>query len=237
MKTKHLSDILNIKIGGDVMDKKLFVICLSENFNREKFNELLKLVSQEKQHEINKYQNFIDKKCSLYAQIAVKLIVGKELKIDCKNINILEDSLGKPYIENTKNIKFNISHAGNIIVIGFSNKSIGVDIEFECIDSIKIAKRFFTKKEYEFIKKDVNPPTAFLEIWTKKEAYVKCLGTGLKKSLNSFCTMDNNLKDKFITIKVNKYIISFYDGIYNKDLPIVELAEKEIENLSSLDYL
>ncbi len=219
------------KIYGDIMDRKLFIINLSTSFNKEKFYELSKFVSQTKLNKINEHQNCMDKKLSLYAEIAVKLIIAKELKIDYKKISIVVDELGKPYIENERNINFNISHAKNIIVIGISNNSIGVDIEFECINGTKIAERFFTRKEYEYIKENVNPGEAFLEIWTKKEAYIKCSGIGLRAPLNSFCVLDTSLKDKFITFKRDIYVVNFYDGISNKELSIIELMESEIENL------
>lgn len=215
-----------------IMKRKIFIINLSREFNEEKFYKFLNLISKTKITKINGLKKFMDKKQSLYAQIAVKLIMGKELGINYENILIKEDSFGKPFIENCKNIYFNISHSQNIIAIGFSENPVGIDVEFEGVDGIKIAKRLFTKKENDYIKNSTNPKKAFLEIWTKKEAYVKYLGVGLKKPLNEFCVLCEEINTRFIMIHSDNYVISFYDDLAEKQIEIIEISEEEIEHLN-----
>lgn len=212
--------------------RKIFLLPLKNCLDLKKFDTLLQFVSKEKADRIKKHYNNTDKKLSLYAQLAVKLIVNKEYGIDINRITIITDDFGKPYISEYPDIYFNISHTHNIIAIGFSYNPVGIDIEKKNNKSMDIAKRFFTQNEYEYIRcNKKNQNDAFLEIWTKKESYIKCSGIGLRMPLKDFCVMDKQLNDKFITLKKDEYVVSFYDGIYNKELPLIELTEEELENL------
>lgn len=60
---------------------------------------------------------------------------------------------------------------------------------------LRIGKRFFINKEYEYImnKNLISRLEYFYEIWTLKESYIKAVGMGLSISLNSFniCINDN----------------------------------------------
>ncbi len=212
--------------------RKMYIIPLKKYFDTKKFNELLQFVSTEKAEQVKRFYNNMDKKLSLYAQVAVKLIIQKECNIDIKKMSIISDKWGKPYILELPDIHFNISHTHNTIAIGFSENPVGVDIESQHDKSLEIAKHFFTQKEYDYIScENKNQDIAFLEIWTKKESYIKCSGIGLRKSLKDFCVMDEGLKDMFITLKRDDYVISFFDGTSNKELPLIELTEKEVEEL------
>lgn len=213
-------------------NRRLYILPLKNRFNEQTFKMLLQYVSIEKAQQIEELYYQIDKKLSLYAQIAVKLIIQKEYNIGFDKISIVNDELGKPYIKNLPNIFFNISHTHNVIAIAFSTNKVGVDIEKETETSSKIAKRFFTPKECEYIMSSSNEHSkAFLEIWTKKEAFVKYLGLGLRKPLNDFCVLSDLLKDKFLTLQQENCIISFYDGMDKNNVEIIKLTEKEIEKL------
>ena len=214
------------------MSRKLYILPLNNKFDVSIFNNLLSYVSDEKAVEIKKLYYNMDKKLSLYAQVAVKLIVQKEFGIDIDKISIVNDDLGKPYIEGHEKIFFNISHTHNVIAIAFSDNKVGVDIEKETENSVGIAKRFFTEEEYEYIVEiSEEPMKAFLEIWTKKEAFVKYLGLGLRKPLDDFCVVNDSLKDKFLTLQRENCVVSYYDGNDKDGVEIIKLTEKEIEKL------
>lgn len=100
------------------------------------------------------------------------------LRKNVEKIEVLEGKYKKPFIKNHKGIKFNISHTDGLVIVGFSQEEIGVDIEwinkrFEYKD---IVNNCFTDSEIEYID---NNFCKFYELWTIKEAYLKCDGIGL----------------------------------------------------------
>ena len=87
-------------------------------------------------------------------------------------------------------IEFSSGHSKNCGVIVTGPSPLGVDIEAleRPIDYLGIAKHCFADEECADIRRARGNArrTAFFNCWTGKEAYVKALGVGLRKSLRSF---------------------------------------------------
>ena len=69
--------------------------------------------------------------------------------------------------------------------------------------------------EYKYILESESQGNAFYEIWTKKEAYVKFLGTGLSTPLSSFDVTNKNLSSKFYTKQISEYMLSIFSENQN----------------------
>lgn len=98
---------------------------------------------------------------------------------------------GKPVVslhQNPNNIEFNLSHAGEYVMVGISdNGPIGVDIEkIKGKDWQPIAKRFFHPLEVEQLEQADDANQLFFQLWTLKEAFVKAIGHGLSYGLEKF---------------------------------------------------
>lgn len=96
---------------------------------------------------------------------------------------------GKPRIAGRTDFHYNLSHAGNWVVIAWASGEVGIDIEKISWDAGKarLARRFFTENEQAYVFRDAEDPAErFFRIWTAKESYLKYLGTGLSKALDSF---------------------------------------------------
>lgn len=119
--------------------------------------------------------------CSLTATKTVKAIASKMLGVSREKLSILKGKNGKPYFAQYPKLHFNVSHSENGIAIAFSSNPIGIDIEKIREINLKTAERFFTKKETDYIYgAPLNSHRRFLEIWTKKEAFIKQKGLTLK---------------------------------------------------------
>lgn len=89
---------------------------------------------------------------------------------------------GKPYLKESE-ISFNLSHSHGLALYAFTlSQNIGIDVEYlRDLESTQLAKRFFTIAEYNRL---ISLPiqqqqTAFFQVWTAKEAYLKATGDGL----------------------------------------------------------
>lgn len=92
---------------------------------------------------------------------------------------------GKPFVATRSGLHFNLSHSANLALLGLGEGlPIGVDIEspthlFEDFEST--ARLCFTQAELEELQSypAAHRFAAFLRGWTRKEACLKAIGTGL----------------------------------------------------------
>ena len=182
---------------------KIFLTDISD-MNDDIMNKGLKLVPAYRKDKIERYRFMEDKERSLAAGLllnyATKLYsiymsyAGEiELKTASDDIfNVKLDELVKSYdtsydynIEYAGNGKpvysgldtyFNLSHAGTCVVCAVSDRAVGIDIERPRKNAIKVAERFFTQAECDWIGDD---SLRFARIWTLKEAYAKLTGDGI----------------------------------------------------------
>ncbi len=116
---------------------------------------------------------------------------GQYLDQNPKRIVFEQGQYGKPAFADEKNLKFNISHSGDMIVLGFvKDIEIGVDVEKvkNDFDVMDIANNFFSPKEIASLTalpKDIQS-LAFYCCWTRKESIIKAEGSGLSFPLDSF---------------------------------------------------
>ncbi|MFN8578315.1 MAG: 4'-phosphopantetheinyl transferase superfamily protein [Candidatus Sericytochromatia bacterium] len=174
----------------------VIIYCIKISNNLSKISYYKTLLNNEEIFKANRFYFEKDRDCYILARGKLRELLGTILDINPKKIEFKYNDFNKPFIDS--NIKFNISHSKDYILIGFSNShDIGVDIEY-IKDNIKYKQliyRFFSENE---IKEFLTIPEqfqkeAFFNGWTRKEAYIKAIGKGLNISLNSF---DVSLKDE-----------------------------------------
>ena len=98
---------------------------------------------------------------------------------------------GKPRLAGGEGCGFNLSHSGAVALIGIGpGEGIGVDLEvLHDIDDVwPLAEQNFTMGEYEALRRtpNVDVARAFLRGWTRKEACLKAVGSGLSIAPASF---------------------------------------------------
>ncbi len=95
---------------------------------------------------------------------------------------------GKPRLEGGAPLSFNLAHSGDWAALAVaSGGELGVDLEvFRNVrDARAISRRYFAPSEHAAIEVEESD-TPFLRVWTRKEAVVKLIGTGLLQPLTSF---------------------------------------------------
>jgi 4'-phosphopantetheinyl transferase len=147
-------------------------------------------------HRANRFRFRADERRFIIGRSALRIILSRYAGMAPNKITFLYNAYGKPELPNhplTPAIHFNISHSGELALIGIChNRRLGIDIEWldRAVRIQTIADRYFSPEESEAIRS--LPPEqqrlAFFRCWTAKEAYLKALGVGLYGSLNNLRT-------------------------------------------------
>jgi len=144
-------------------------------------------------------------------------ILGHLLKTNSQKFEFTYTKHGMPMLSPTTGyaeINFNVSHSYDIALIAITiNQPVGIDIEKirTDIDFEKLAARFFSEREYaEIMKYDGQKRLhSFFATWTRKEAIVKAVGTGIASGLKSFdVSVDPIAPAKLIESRWGEEIIS-----------------------------
>ncbi|MBN2040683.1 MAG: 4'-phosphopantetheinyl transferase superfamily protein [Spirochaetes bacterium] len=134
-----------------------------------------------------------DRNRDIINRAVLRLLLSKYIKIDPGRINYNYNKFNKPELSHPVNneLKFNLSHSGNLIIYAFSlRREIGIDIEKkrELNDADGIISRFCSEQEKSeyFSYPAEERGNIFISCWTRKEAYIKARGEGLAFPLNNF---------------------------------------------------
>lgn len=183
------------------------------NLSEEEFEYYYSLMGENKKNRVNKFRFVDDKKRTVAGEMLSRKAIALFCSVDEKSIVFEHHENGKPYAKDI-DVEFNISHSEDIVVCAVSNKQIGIDVEKIRRVNLDIAKRICSEEELKYIfgykpsendfsdSDDVEIITRFFELWTKKEAYVKCSGIGISGGLYYTPNIDS--------IVDNGYVISIY---------------------------
>lgn len=123
----------------------------------------------------------------------LRSLISRYLSDHPGKVSLSQNPFGKPILwgEHANALFFNGSKSGKWTLIALSkNIDLGVDIEDKNqeIDFLNIVNRFFSpveKSEFLSLSNDARREAFFLG-WTRKEAYLKCNGSGLSIPLAHF---------------------------------------------------
>lgn len=149
---------------------------------------LSSILSEDERKRSDRYKFLSDKNKFIICRGMLRVILSKYLDIPPDLIKFDYTDKGKPFIKDT-NLSFNLSHSQQLAVYAISvNEFLGIDLEYlgKNTDFEAIAKRFFTSREYEFIKglNERDKKEVFLRLWTRKEAYLKAIAQGIANGLD-----------------------------------------------------
>ena len=106
-----------------------------------------------------------------------KEALNQFLKMEYPNSEIIKDQYGKPHFKN-KQPHINYSHSQSHFLWGeHAEFPIGVDVETERPQLLKVAHKFCNDVELEYTVNGKNLPL-LLAIWSAKESMFKAFGTG-----------------------------------------------------------
>ncbi len=126
----------------------------------------------------------------IIARGVLRDILSRYLQLEAKHVQLTYSKFGKPSLTDHE-YEFNLSHSHNLAVYAVTvGKRLGIDVEGirQIANLENIAMRFFAPIEYRTL---CNLPeeqklVSFLNCWTRKEAFIKAVGSGLSYPLDKF---------------------------------------------------
>ena len=144
----------------------------------------------------NRFYRACDRQRYVAARDLLRSILSLYVGDDPQNLRFTYGSHGKPALLActsglSTDVRFNLSHSGGLALYAFGRgREVGVDVEEirEIPDADAVSERFFSGVECRALQSlpDQKRAAGFFRCWTRKEAYVKGIGTGLSHPLDSF---------------------------------------------------
>jgi 4'-phosphopantetheinyl transferase len=125
----------------------------------------------------------------------VRVVLARQLGGQPRDIEVSRTDSGKPVV--TGGVHFNVSHSGDLILMAISGDcDVGVDVERRReIERVgQLTQRWLTAEERNevdrLVASGLNESSAFLRIWTLKEARLKAIGIGISGAAMSLADME-----------------------------------------------
>jgi 4'-phosphopantetheinyl transferase len=142
------------------------------------------LLSADERHRAGRFAFARERRRYIVARARLRQLLGERLGAAPESLQFVYHPHGKPALARRpgrRDLRFNVSHCGGVAAYAFAEgREVGVDLEREreIEDAEAIAERCFSPAE-----RDACRVLGFLYCWTRKEAFVKALGSGLSSPL------------------------------------------------------
>ncbi len=132
-----------------------------------------------------------DRRRFITAHVALRNILGKYCGLNPADVPLHLGTNGKPSLPATYRLGFNLSHSADTALLAVGCElELGVDLEriHALADALALAERHFSTSERTRLRQlapGAARDRAFLQCWTRKEAFAKSSGIGLRADLRA----------------------------------------------------
>jgi 4'-phosphopantetheinyl transferase len=175
-----------IPISEDRMNVWSANLDLSSNQN----DVFYKLLSADERERAARFRVIVDRQRFIASRGILRTLLGRYLDVAPQSISFSYGTYGKPAVPERR-LYFNLSHSRGRALYVFSAVSpLGVDLELvrTLPDLPQVGASIFSPaeaKQFAAIAPQ-DQPSAFFKCWTRKEALIKAIGTGLSYPLDRF---------------------------------------------------
>lgn len=149
-------------------------------------------LSDDEQARADRYKIERIRRRFIAARGQLRAILSKYLATTPEQIEFRYQSLGKPYLAppwSESSLQFNLSDSHEMALCGITvGNELGTDVERirDVQNFNELARRYFAKSEIVQLERMElgNRLLGFFNCWTRKEAYLKAVGSGLSFPLN-----------------------------------------------------
>ncbi|RNL73915.1 4'-phosphopantetheinyl transferase superfamily protein [Streptomyces sp. I6] len=155
----------------------------------------LTLLSEEERRTLRRIGNPATGVRYAAAHIWLRRLLGERIGVRAADVRFAREPRlrgngpqgGRPSVlDPAERTHFSLSYGGDSVLIGIAARPLGVDIEPvpEAARARTLARVLHPAEAAE-IAADQDPALTFARIWTRKEAYLKGIGTGLGRALDA----------------------------------------------------
>ena len=159
------------------LDIRVYLVDAKEGITEEMRERLWQFMDEETRARI--LQKKLGNTDSLIADALRQYAIFDAFGIAPSQQKVRRTERGKPYLEGYRDVFFNYSHSGGVILLAAARREIGVDVQEIKPYTDSAAKRLFTEEERTWLASEQDKEEAFFRLWTKHEAAAKLYGTGL----------------------------------------------------------
>lgn len=134
-------------------------------------------------------------------------------------VEVVYSEKGAPSVQGCEPPKFlSVTTTGDKMLAVLQDTPVGIDGEYlpRCekskSDFLLMAERFFSGEETEYVRDGASigeEKLRFLKVWTRKEAYVKCVGKTLADFPSFSVVESGKLLSRVGTVSIRKFSIAF----------------------------
>ena len=178
------------------------ITLLSEKIWEFDLEAALKEISEQRREQALKFKYELGQRLCVLAYQLLKQGLREEYGI-MENPIFEYNEHGKPSIVGHPEIFFNLSHCKYAAVCAIYDQPVGIDVESIREYNDGLVRYTMNDEEILEIESAENPASAFIRLWTMKEATMKLIGTGIS---NDMKTVIDYQRFHFETVECERYI-------------------------------
>ena len=153
--------------------------------------EMATLLGDDERDRASRFRRRVDRDRFIVAHAVLRRLLARYLRRDAHSVRFHRDRFGKPSLAHRTDVTFNLSHADGVALIAVTTgRPVGVDVErvTPLDDAFDVAEICFAPAERRVLHAVPAEQVSdtFFTCWTRKEAFVKAVGTGLSAPLKAF---------------------------------------------------
>lgn len=188
---RHLDTTQFSDVPVDTGEDQVYIWVISISASMRLIDRLSSILSADELVRAGRYHHDRDRRRFEVSRIALRLILGGMLNQHPGEIVFSVSDNKKPFVAGSP-LQYNISHAGDMILIAVSRYEVGVDVEkidYD-FDGSDVLHACFSKAAQDFISESEDPQATFYRFWTRKEAIQKATGRGIDDDILNVPCLD-----------------------------------------------
>ena len=166
-------------------------VLIDDNIWNFDLTEALQQISPQRREQALQFRHELGQRQCVLSYLLLKRALHEVYDID-ENPLFDYGEHGKPFLTNHPDIHFNISHCKDAVACAIDDSPVGIDIESVGRYKDELARYTMNDEEIAKIATAEDPEVVFevvfIELWTKKEAATKLVGTGITDNLKEILT-------------------------------------------------